>query len=483
MSVAMDRALMALSLDEDDKPFEMPDQPGFCSNEKNLLSIVGRVLNPECQRMSSLIWRMPRKWQKEGRCRGVALSEERFQFFFDSEHDLVDVLEKGVHTFNEWVIVIACWVEEPPDDYLQFIPLWVQISQIPINYYTEEALMALADMIGEVKVLVFDPSKPQSQPFIRAQVRFNVANPLRPAKVVTAKGGKSWTIKFDYERIQKRCFTCQRLNHEQRICPLEVKKRKEVALARRQAIEKELEHRSVVLSEGDPLFGVLREDQVGINLSTGRPKIAKEVMDEMRQYLSLSTAEDRVIREERVRKSVAEVEQVPMLQKMFLRLEAPPTISRDLNKGKGHVFNYEEERLSRGKGSSVTPNSEKLMASAIGAGMAMRLGPPLDAHSGSEDVRLGVNFLPLSEGSTVFSSGFSEPVASSGTLKKVYKRNRPPKSKRKQRKLVVLDADKGAGKQIMSGLKRKVETEDGELPVLARSKSLKVVPKEGPSNL
>ncbi|XP_056856840.1 uncharacterized protein LOC130506226 [Raphanus sativus] len=217
MSVAMDRALMALSLDEDDKPFEMPDQPGFCSNEKNLLSIVGRVLNPECQRMSSLIWRMPRKWQKEGRCRGVALSEERFQFFFDSEHDLVDVLEKGVHTFNEWVIVIARWVEEPPDDYLQFIPLWVQISQIPINYYTEEALMALADMIGEVKVLVFDPSKPQSQPFIRAQ----------------------------------------------RICPLEVKKRKEVALARRQAIEKELEHRSVVLSEGDPLLEFLEKKPSG----------------------------------------------------------------------------------------------------------------------------------------------------------------------------------------------------------------------------
>lgn len=52
---------MALSLDEEDEPFEMPDRPGFSSNERNLLSIVGRVLNPECQRMSSLIWRMPRK--------------------------------------------------------------------------------------------------------------------------------------------------------------------------------------------------------------------------------------------------------------------------------------------------------------------------------------------------------------------------------------------------------------------------------------
>lgn len=86
--------------------------------------------------MSTLIWRMPRKWQKEGKCRGVSLSEERFLFFFDSEHYLLDVLEKGVHTFNEWVIVLERWVEEPPDDYLQFIPLWIQISKIPMDYYT-----------------------------------------------------------------------------------------------------------------------------------------------------------------------------------------------------------------------------------------------------------------------------------------------------------------------------------------------------------
>lgn len=350
--------------------------------------------------------------------------------------------------------------------------------------------MALAGLVGEGKVLVFDPSKPQTQPYIRVQVRFNVANPLRMAKVVTTKGGKSWTIRFDYERIQKHCFTCQRLNHEQRICPLEVKKRKDVAMARRQAIEKELEHRKVLLCEGDPLFGVLREDQVGIDPMTGRTKIAKEVMDEMRQCLKLSTEEDKVIREERVRKSVAEVEQDPMLQRTVLRLEAPPIISHDLNKGKGHVFNYEEEFLRRGKGSSEPPGSEKLMGAAISAGMAMRLGaPPGFGQTESEDVNFCHDFMLPSAGSTVFSTGFSEPCASSGTIKKVYKRKRPQKSKRKQRNVVELESfgagvsSKAEGKQILSGLKRKVETEDGELLVSARSKSLKMVPKEGPSNL
>lgn len=212
MSAAMDRALMALSLEEEEKPFEMPDLPGFCSNEKNKLSLVGRTLNPECQKMSTLIWKMPGKWLKEGKCRGVALSQERFQFFFDHEHDLLDVLEKGVHTFNEWALAIERWVEEPPDDYLQYIPLWVRIGNIPMNYYTKEAIMALGDLVGEVKEFIFDPTKPKTQPYERVLVKFNVANPLKTSRVVTIKG-KPVTIHYNYERIQKRCFTCFRLNH------------------------------------------------------------------------------------------------------------------------------------------------------------------------------------------------------------------------------------------------------------------------------
>ena len=308
------------------------------------------------------------------------------------------------------------------------------------------------------------------------------------AKVVTTKGGKSWSIHFDYERIQKRCFTCQRLNHEQKICPLMVRKRQDEAMAHRQVVAKELEKKKSVLNESDPLYGVLREDQVGINSLIGRPKIAKEVMDEMRQYLLLASEEDKVIREDRVRKFVAEVEQDPMLQRMVLRLEAPLIISYDVNKGKGIVFNY-EENVKRLRSSAGVPASEKLMASAIGAGMAMRLGPKPTALTESEDANFGFNARALSSGSTVFSTGFLEPCASSGTKKKVYQRRRPTKSKRKLRTIGetfiegAASTSKEAGKLIVGGVKRKVEIEEGELLISARSKSLKVVPSEGLSNL
>lgn len=101
MSLAMDKALMALTLDEEDVPFEMPDLPEFSSAEENKLSLMGRLLNPNRQKMPNLIMKMPRKWQKEGRVRGIALSQERFQFIFKYEHDLLNILERGVQTFEE----------------------------------------------------------------------------------------------------------------------------------------------------------------------------------------------------------------------------------------------------------------------------------------------------------------------------------------------------------------------------------------------
>ena len=193
MSLAMDRALMALSLDEEDTPFEMPDLPGFTSAEENKLSLMGRLLNPERQRMSNLIIQMPRKWQKEGKVRGIALSQEKFQFIFNSEHDLQDVLDKGVQTHYEWVIVLERWMENPPEDYLQYIPLWVRISNIPETFYTVEAIGKLGDFVGKVELVAFDPSKPVTQNYIRVLVKFNVANPLRMSKALTYKG-KSFVI-------------------------------------------------------------------------------------------------------------------------------------------------------------------------------------------------------------------------------------------------------------------------------------------------
>lgn len=412
MYVAMDRAMVALTLDEEDVPFRMPEVPGVSSAEENALSLMGRALNPKCQNMPGLIRTMPRKWKKEGRVRGIALSQERFQFIFQSEHDLIDVLEKGVQTFNEWAMVLERWVENPPEDYLQYIPLWVRISHIPVNYYTIPALSALGDIVGKVKVVAFDPSQPVTQPYIRVYVIFNVAYPLRMLKLIDLGERKSATIHFNYENIQKRCFTCQRLNHEKRICPLEVRQRHEEAQLRRNRIIAEKKRMEPVLAPDDPLRGVLEESQVGVNPLTGRPKIATVVLEEMEKYIVSDTGEDIALNIEKIKKTVREVEADPITQKTVLSLEPLPVVTADLNRGKGLVFDYGERELDR-RNLDLNVNPEKLLSASMRAMRCENVSNVMVIRN-SETSRRDVNQPSgsLAICSTVFKHGSSEPFKS-----------------------------------------------------------------------
>lgn len=85
-------------------------------------------------------------------------------------------------------------------------------------------------------------------------------------------------VYFNYERIQKRCYECQRLNHSKDVCPLLVRKRKELTLERRQRI---------IMDKA------ASKEQVGLCKETGRRKLSPEVLEEMRRYMMVATEADK----------------------------------------------------------------------------------------------------------------------------------------------------------------------------------------------
>lgn len=108
-------------------------------------------------------------------------------------------------------------------DFLQYIPLWVQISNIPINHYTAEAIEALGDLVGKVTNVAFDPMKPQVQKFVRVKILFDVSRPLSSFKIINLPEGGSTKVLYAYERVQKRCYNCHRVMHEQNDCPFPIR--------------------------------------------------------------------------------------------------------------------------------------------------------------------------------------------------------------------------------------------------------------------
>ncbi|KAG2322288.1 hypothetical protein Bca52824_015501 [Brassica carinata] len=249
-----------MTLEEEDTPFDLPNLPQFSSCKSNAISLIGRILNPDCQKVSNLLRDMPRKWQKYDRVRGVALSSERFQFIFKYEHDLEEVYNKGVHTLNDWALAIERWIEKPPPDYLDYVDIWVRLRNIPINHYTEASISAFGDLVGQVVEVAFDPSKPHSNDFERVKIRLHVSRPLSKFKVINLPEGGQATILYEYERIHKRCFHSQRLTHEQTTCPFKLRSLQSQPEQSNFSRNVPAAAKEKGLLESDPLYGVLEDN-------------------------------------------------------------------------------------------------------------------------------------------------------------------------------------------------------------------------------
>ena len=162
---------------------------------------------------------------------------------------------------------------------------------------------------------------------------------------------------------------------------------------------------------------MLEEEQVGLNPNTGRPKIASEVLEEMRRFLLADTGETLAIKVDKVKKSVREAEKDPLLQKTILRLEQAPVLTTDLNKGKGPVFDYGEKEMVR-RNWDLSAKSTKLLADSMKANRNVMLTDSSPRYNiGLNDEAEGYYLDTSSVSLTVFRAGFSEP-SSSGTVRK-----------------------------------------------------------------
>ncbi|CAE6115924.1 unnamed protein product [Arabidopsis arenosa] len=290
------------------------------------------------------------------------------------------------------------------------------------------------------------------------------------------------SIGVEYERVRKRCFQCQRLTHDRSRCPFNPQNRHSSATGGVETAASGSVTKITQLGTDDPLFGVLTNDDVGLDATTGRPKISKEVLDEMRSYLSVADPTEKLARIDRVRRSVWNLEGDPQGQKTLLRLEPATEVTTNVNKGKGLVFDFDTK-----KANSQNVAGEKLMASAIKASTAITRFNHVEAPY-TDSRSLNPLLHPCS---TVFKTGGN--ASSSGTSDTIKKyRRRPSQHKRKSQaaketkeyrkpELVYREKVKQDGADGLT-LKRKAEEVGLSSPKIARrsENDLAVVPYEEP---
>ncbi|KAL0709111.1 hypothetical protein Bca4012_016089 [Brassica carinata] len=180
--------------------------------QKHSLTIVGRVTNPSAQKVWSLIPFFTDRWSVGSRPRGSDLGQGMFQFQFDSEADLLEVLDKRPYTYAKWSIIVQRWEPTTAPDFPSLIPFWIKVQGLPLHLWTEETIRSIGQDIG-----IYETAEITTMS-ARMRVQVNGRLPLITSSVVEYPNGDEVTATLVYEKIGKYCTCCFRLDHELRDC-------------------------------------------------------------------------------------------------------------------------------------------------------------------------------------------------------------------------------------------------------------------------
>ncbi|XP_033133909.1 uncharacterized protein LOC117127486 [Brassica rapa] len=381
MADLLHKAIRAMSIGDDEEPLTLPDEPCFRVIDENETSILGRLLNPECQSMARMIDYMPTPWRVYGRVRGIALSKDRFQFVFQREEDLQTVLKDRPWSYNHWAMALERWTANHPDDFLKTMDLWIRIRHIPVEFFTTDTMYRLASEVGKVDVIAYDPKVSQTKDYIRAKVCFNLDNPAKAFRRLNLKSGGT--------------------------CPL---------LRRGGVKEKQISNDREALPEPRPNLPIVRAsllDEGPPGFPPMFPELSKQDQKMAMMYISHADETERRARIERVKQGIDD-----SAAEASVRITR---ITNELDKRKGHVFSYQDDTL-------VSKKQRPLLLGAYSEGYAQSLE---EGEADSSATNVSFTSAP-----TAVLTGFQLGPSSGGRVSgnqnaSKTQRKRPPSWKRK----------------------------------------------------
>lgn len=192
-------------------PVQIPASNNAALIEENRLTLIGRVTNPSIQKTRALVDFFLQHWHVVGTITGRDLGPNMFQFKFNTEHDLLSVLDKAPFHFKRWMLILQRWEPVVSDNFPSLIPFWIKIHGIPLHYWTDEAISAIGSSLGPVVGKEVEKG--------RIRVQINGLEKLEMQMEISLPSGDVKQVELEYEKLEKHCFLCYSLSHEQDDCP------------------------------------------------------------------------------------------------------------------------------------------------------------------------------------------------------------------------------------------------------------------------
>ncbi|CAN6909508.1 unnamed protein product [Brassica oleracea] len=113
--------------------------------------------------------------------------------------------------YNRWMIILQRWEPVVSTAFPKRTPFWIKIHGLPLHYWTVETLYAIAKGLGPR----LDDDVPQG----KLRIDVDCLSNLEMQLPLELPSGDVLTVDLEYEKLEKHCFYCYSLFHEEASCP------------------------------------------------------------------------------------------------------------------------------------------------------------------------------------------------------------------------------------------------------------------------
>lgn len=106
------------------------------------------------------------------------------------------------------MVILQRWEPTIPPSFPSLIPFWIKVQGLPLHLWTEGTIRSIGNDIG-----IFEKAKITNLS-ARMRVHVNGLLPLIVKSVVEYPNGDEVITNLVYERLEKHCSKCLRLDHE-----------------------------------------------------------------------------------------------------------------------------------------------------------------------------------------------------------------------------------------------------------------------------
>ena len=198
--VATGLGKMKLTFDEEEV-IPISDEGRLEALESCSLSLIGKFLTCKPFNKRAAKNTLRRAWGLENSLQIIEVGPNLFQFKFQSEIDMVQIIQDGSWSFDNQLLLLRRWQKGMTVENikLEHASLWIQIWGAPFDMVSPQVAKEVGSRLGIVEEVEWKQRHDDPNFFMRVKVALPIGKPLRRGSFIAGSDGIRTWVSFKYE--------------------------------------------------------------------------------------------------------------------------------------------------------------------------------------------------------------------------------------------------------------------------------------------